>query len=296
MYYYFKDNYINNLLKEEPMTKNFQETFDNVTKIILDRVGKRKQYLMYVFEYNNIQFSIKYNRNYNINGLIRQMLIELHKKVHFYRHSNVSNEDDFQRFLQRFNSYSIDGETIKLNFNPVDDSWKENLKHDLESYIVHDFQVNKHLKEIEPDFTNYMKKEPNKEPDMESLNRYIDILLKYSKELQLDKFYRVSIGYYYAGSFGVSSSNILGHPEMIKSELNKIINIALKHSSDVIEVIPDGIREILDGKDIERIDFLSFKTVLNDNAIAVKKYLDEERAKGIIAYYESKPSGSYVGD
>lgn len=288
--------YIDKIFKEYDLIKNFKEVFDQSTKDILSIVGKRKKVLDYVFVYKDHRFTIQHNRTMNVIPLIKEVMFEILKRTHQYYHGNICRIDDFRKDLDRFDCYLYDNGIIKIIFNEEDNSWKKHIYHELKSYAVHDYHINKHIEEIEPDFSNYMTKEKNQDPDIEMLNNYIDILLKYSDKLYLDKYKTVSIGYYYGGSYGISSSSILGHPEMIKSELNKLIGLAMKYSSDVIEIIPDGIRKILDGVDIEHIDLLSFKTVLNDNAIAVKKYLDEERGIAISEYYASKPSGSYVGD
>lgn len=289
-------SYIDTIFKEYDLVKNFQVIFDQATNNILSVVGKRKKMLDYVFVYKDHRFVIQHNRTMGINSLIKEIMFQILKRTHRYYHHNIERSDDFRKLLDRFDCYLYKQGAIHIIFSEEDNTWKKHIYHELKSFASHAYLIDKHVEEIKPDFSKHMILEKNIEPDMEMLNNYIDILLKYSDKLQLDKYRKVSMGYYYGGSYGVSSSSISGHPEMIKSELNKLIGMAMKYSSDVIEIIPDNVRKILDGVDIEFIDLLSFKVVLNDNGIAVNKYLLEERGRAISNYYSSKPSGSYVGD
>lgn len=289
-------SYIDTIFKEYDLVKNFQVIFDQATNNILSVVGKRKKMLDYIFVYKDHRFVIQHNRTMGINSLIKEIMFQILKRTHRYYHHNIERSDDFRKLLDRFDCYLYKQGAIHIIFSEEDNTWKKHIYHELKSFASHAYLIDKHVEEIKPDFSKHMILEKNIEPDMEMLNNYIDILLKYSDKLQLDKYRKVSMGYYYGGSYGVSSSSISGHPEMIKSELNKLIGMAMKYSSDVIEIIPDNVRKILDGVDIEFIDLLSFKVVLNDNGIAVNKYLLEERGRAISNYYSSKPSGSYVGD
>lgn len=289
-------SYIDTIFKEYDLIKNFKEVFDQATNDILSLVGNRKKVLDYVFVYKDHRFVIQHNRTIGTNSLIKEIMFQILKRTHKYYHHNIQRGDDFRKLLDRFDCYLYKQGAIHIIFNEENNTWKKDICDELKSFASHAYQIDKHIDEIKPDFSNYAIKEKNIEPDMEMLNNYIDILLKYSDKLQLNRYRKVSMGYYYGGSYGVSSSSISGHPEMIKSELNKLIGMAMKYSSDVIEIIPDNVRKIIDGVDIEFIDLLSFKVVLNDNAVAVNKYLLEERGRAISNYYDSKPSGSYVGD
>lgn len=289
-------SYLRDTLKEYDVVANFKEVFDIATAEILSVVGKRKKLLDYVFVYKDYRFTITHNRTMTPRIMIDEIMFQILKKTNIYYHFNIERRDEFKELLGRFIGYSYSNGVIYINFLEEDLSWKNEFIDEINEYINQDIEETERFNSIEGDFTNYMVKEKNKELDMEKINKYIDILIKYQDKIHLDLFRNVSMNYYHGSSCSTISSSVLGHPEMIKSELNKLIDIALSRTSDVIGVIPEGLGKIADGVDIDNINFLSFKTILNDNAIAVKKHLDEERGRGIMEYYASKPSGSYVGD
>lgn len=292
---YTQKIYLNNIITNNNMNiDSFTEAFTSAIKDYESKNGRRKQKIQVTVSFNDKDYVVEVNKTHKVKDNFLAILDNISSAIRnpFY-HSNIERPDIFGDLMKNLIGYTFENGKLTFNFNKVDNyDRKAPFLNEIKEYFDNGYEYKKHHESIESDFSNNGNKENNIAPDMEYLNKYIDILIKYADIINLDKFKNIHCTFRYMGDLGSQGRPVNGNIDSLKSKLLDILSVVYKYSTDIVGIYPNKL-DIYNPNGMEYNDYLSFGIMESDRAIAVHKYLSEQKSKAMENIYGC---GKYTGD